>query len=74
MTKKEIEDNLCYYETEGPSLVADGTMDQEDLDKKLKNPDNCYCDNCYYGRTKLAKELLKYHQRLTDEGCLPETV
>jgi hypothetical protein len=22
--------------------------------------ENCSCDNCFYGRTKLAEELLRY--------------
>ena len=59
MTIKEISENLCYYDKRNP----DCTMDDEDIEsyKSLlfKRKKDCSCDNCFYGRTKLAEELLK---------------
>jgi len=65
MTKKEILQSLCYYDKRNP----DCTADDEDIEvhkaqllrlsKKLGYNTTCSCDNCFYGRTNLAEELLK---------------
>ena len=65
MTTEEILESLCYYDKRNP----DCTADEEDiadhkaqllrLSKKLGYNKTCNCDNCFYGRTKLAEELLK---------------
>jgi hypothetical protein len=32
-------------------------------------PKNCYCDNCFYGKTELAEEILRLRRLLnTHEG------
>jgi len=56
MNLTEILSNLCYHDPRNP----DYTDDDED-DK----PENCYCDNCFYGRDKLAKEILKNNKKET---------
>jgi len=45
-TNKE---NLCYYDTRNPYFHPE-----------IAKPDKpvCYCDNCFYGRTELANEIL----------------
>jgi hypothetical protein len=59
MEEKEILENLCYYDKRNP----DSTIDDEDIEayqkSLLKKNKTCSCDNCFYGRTKLANELLK---------------
>ena len=63
MNRKEILTNLCYYDLRNPIGVIDDIGAVEDI--KEYNYGNyaqkdCYCDACFYGRTKLAEELLKY--------------
>ncbi len=60
MTKEEVLESLCYYDKRNPDCTADDDeieIHQKELSKKGKN---CSCDNCFYGRTKLAEELLKF--------------
>jgi hypothetical protein len=60
MTKEQILENLCYYDVRNPNC----TMDPEEIDdheQKIVKEKGCYCDNCFYGRTKLAEELLKFY-------------
>ena len=69
MELQEILENLCYYDKRNP----DCTLDDEDIkdheemlrrqEKKLGYKKGCSCDNCFYGRTKLAEELIKYHNQ-----------
>lgn len=56
MDINEIITNLCSYDKRNPNNVLD-----EGEDTVVKQP--CYCDNCFYGRTVLANELLKLIQR-----------
>lgn len=59
MTEQEIKEELCYYDTRNPDNVAtEEEIKEEGYGEHKKK--NCYCDNCFYGRTKLAEELLKH--------------
>lgn len=65
MSKEEVLSSLCYYDKRNPDCPDDETI--EDHENMLKRKSNkfgydksCSCDNCFYGRTKLAQELLKY--------------
>jgi hypothetical protein len=49
MTLEEIKGNLCYNDLRNPDV----TVDEENAD--------CYCNNCFRGKTELAEELLKYY-------------
>jgi len=65
MTREEILSNLCCYDERNPDCVFD--KDEIKLHKEVMQHPNyrCYCDNCFYGRTKLANyiiELLKKKQ------------
>ena len=67
MTNKEVSTYLCYYDlrnVEGVSQFKDNPevygMDEEDF--KSLGPyakKDCCCDNCFYGRHKLANYILK---------------
>lgn len=54
MDIKEIYSNLCYYDKRNPYY----TEDSESYYSK------CVCDNCFYGRTSLAEEILKLKNKL----------
>lgn len=65
MTTDEILRSLCYYDKRNLDCVADDEeIEYHKLQhlrdsKKLGHAKVCNCDNCFYGRTKLAEELLK---------------
>ena len=58
MDIQEILSNLCYYDKRNPDNILDDDNDIITLEERKKK--GCFCDNCFYGRTKLAEELLKY--------------
>lgn len=52
LTRTQITEKLCYYDKRNPyghHIFSD---------EELQRPEKCSCDNCFYGRTKLAEELL----------------
>ena len=51
MTLEEIKSRLCFYDPRNPDALFD-PYDPE------PQPKDCSCDNCFYGRTKLAEEIL----------------
>ena len=53
MTEEEIKEELCYYDPRSPYY----SKPYKDYNKK-----GCSCENCFYGRTRMAEELLKYTQ------------
>ena len=63
MTEQEIKGELCYYDLRNPDGVnAYGLLDAEEIKEEgygNHKKDDCSCDNCFYGRTKMAEELLK---------------
>jgi hypothetical protein len=65
LTRNEALSSLCYYDRRNPDAPDDETIeDHENMikrkSKKFGYDKSCSCDNCFYGRTKLAQELLKY--------------
>ena len=60
MKLEEIKENLCEFDVRNPN-VSD-SFDSEELEayKQRKEKGECYCDNCFYHRTELSEELLKY--------------
>ena len=50
MIEEDILEDLCVYDPRSPYFT-------ELLDKPESK--DCYCDNCFYGRSKLAIEILK---------------
>lgn len=62
MTEEKIKENLCYYDLRNPDGVKDDLDEDEIKELKYGNfrkPD-CLCDNCFYGRSEMAEELLTY--------------
>lgn len=48
MTELEIKENLCWFDPRNPNYP-----------EGEERRDDCHCDNCFYGRDKLANEILK---------------
>ena len=63
MTEQEIKEELCYYDLRNPDVVGTYGMTKEELKEDGYGnhaKKDCSCDNCFYGITKMAEELLKY--------------
>ena len=57
MDLKEIYSNLCDYDNRTESYQDLRLIYDED---EIKEPrKGCHCDNCFYGRDKLALEILR---------------
>jgi hypothetical protein len=61
MTIKEVSTRLCYYDLRNPDGIKEAMSEEEikELELTTKARKNCNCDNCFYGRTKLAEEIIK---------------
>ena len=67
MTNEEVRTKLCYYDLRNQDGIAQYQKDKElygfddDDFKDLGNfaKKDCACDNCFYGRHKLADHILK---------------
>ena len=53
---KWILENLCNNDPRNPYY---NKYCEEGLNDNLVVNGKCNCDNCFYGRTKLAKEIIK---------------
>lgn len=68
MIIEEIKSNLCYYDRRNPDfqITEENDYDKEEIDATGDFArKNCACDDCFYGRSKLAEELLKYKENET---------
>lgn len=54
MSKIEVYERLCYYDERNPNNGLE-FIDKDDIPKK----GNCHCDNCFYGRDKLANYIIQ---------------
>lgn len=67
MTENQVKINLCIYDQRNPnfSISEEYGYDKEEIDStgNFAKP-NCHCDNCFYGRHKLAEEILKLRNDL----------
>lgn len=69
MTIEEIKSNLCYYDRRNPDfqITEENGYDKEDVDATGDFArKNCACDDCFYGRSKLAEELLLQISKLEE--------
>lgn len=75
MKTEDFYSNLCYYDLRNPRGIKEilniYLPDEEDGDLGEHAKEDCSCDNCFYGRTKLAehiidlREIIKYIIHLT---------
>lgn len=49
---KIVLENLCAYDKRNPDYLFEE-------DEPIKPRESCFCDNCFYGRNKLAVEILR---------------
>lgn len=54
MKKEEILSNLCYYNSRNPDFIKNVNEGEP-----IEDNEGCFCDNCFYGRTKMAEYILK---------------
>lgn len=66
----EIKKNLCYYDPENPN----NNLDCYDDEERPTPRENCYCDNCFYGRDKLARYILSNANSAGDPPNQPKTI
>jgi len=59
MDNKEIYASLCYYDARNDCLLLD-----EDSPPPRRH--DCSCDNCFYGRDKLANEILNLQDKIDE--------
>ncbi len=53
MELEQVLQSLCCYDKKNPDNILEN-VDIEDISKS----NYCYCDNCFYGRAKLALYIL----------------
>lgn len=66
MTLKEVHENLCSKDMRNPSWRD--LYGHEDVVDIPKPRENCTCDNCFYGRDKLALEIIRLQTQMEDHG------
>lgn len=68
---------LCHYDRRNPDfqIKEEYGYDEEEV-KATGNfaKNNCACDNCFYGRSKLTEQLLKAQELLSDRRFTLEDV
>lgn len=58
MTDDEILGRLCWYDPRNPDYDAEFADGRQPAEKM------CSCDNCFYGRHKLAVEIISLRETL----------
>lgn len=68
MTEQEVFENLCVKDKRNPEFKdLYSWVDAEDIPEPRID---CYCDNCFYGRDKLALEIIQIkNQQLENKAC-----
>lgn len=51
MTDDEVKSHLCQYDKRRP--------DYDPMFDDRERHDGCFCDPCFYGRDRLAREILR---------------
>lgn len=59
MEEAEVKQRLCWYDTRHPDFVPQ----DEDVFGHYRQP-YCLCDNCMYGRSRMAEEILSLRERI----------
>lgn len=53
---EKAKEKLCYYDQRNPYNEINWESNDKEFDKTDKD---CFCDNCFYGRTELAEIILE---------------
>lgn len=70
MEIEEIYKRLCSYDPRNPNFYLD---DEDAREHAAKTPENCTCDNCFYGRTSLALEIIRLKSLLKSVTGVDDT-
>jgi len=73
MNQQEILEELCYYDKRNPDCRMDADDIEDYKSRLLKRGKTCSCDNCFYGRTKMAEHILAIQGTQTSETEKEET-
>lgn len=65
MELEEVYIYLCGYDLRNPDNILDILLE---LDEDFAAPEDCACDNCFYGRTELAKEILRLREMIDENN------
>lgn len=58
-----LSSHLCSYDERNPHFDAPSDdWETRELEERKAKP--CYCDNCFYGRTELALEIIRLNELL----------
>lgn len=60
MTHQELLDDICLYDPQSPYY--------DEASAPISIPTNCCCDNCFYGRSRLAYYTLELIEILKSEN------
>lgn len=69
LVSDEILSNLCSYDERNPIGVYSYTS-QEDVNDIKEPRDDCSCDSCFYGKDRLALEIIRLVTTLNPIGQL----
>lgn len=59
--------NLCYYDGRNPDGCEDDEVVEAHSTKLRTNAEfYCTCDNCFYGRTVMALEIVRLRSTVLD--------
>lgn len=61
MRRNDVLSRLCSYDPRDPNNVIDPEEPEYE-------PEKCSCDNCFYGRTELALEVIRRWQFIENES------
>ena len=73
----EVKKHLCYYDKRNPCgyhvnvCESAGECDCKDIKARTLQEHkevNCFCDNCYRGKTELAEEILRLRKKVQGLG------
>ena len=62
MNLEEVLKNLCYWDRRNPDFCIEEQFGYSEEEVEATGnfaKKDCYCDNCFYGRAKLAEYILK---------------
>jgi hypothetical protein len=58
ISKEYIQSCLCSYDRRNPNFDEEIESFREEHGT-TRQDERCYCDNCFYGRDELAREILR---------------
>ena len=63
MTEKQrIKENLCSYDKRSPYYDKEFASEEKNCHDEFRpQKKDCYCDNCFYGRTWMAERLIELY-------------